>query len=335
MMGGKLMKRMNRAKRLSIIVVLMIFVGFVMPKSGFSDYPERPITIIHGWGPGGMMDIFVRLLADVASKKLGQPIIVESKAGGHGMIATHIIVKSKPDGYTLGGGVSSQFVVIPSMQKVDFDPLNDPTQIMVFLEYTFALVVRSDSQWKTWDELKNYAKQNPGKVSYGSTGVGTIQHLVFEDVAQKEGIKWTNVPFKSGKEAVIAVLGGHVQFAAQGPSDVVEHLKAGELRMLLALNDKRWAIRPNIPHIGELGYDTTFSYFSIWGPKGLPESIRSKLEKVFHDALEDQSVIDAANKFQVSLVYIPGKEYTNMLREKFPKYKKIIQHLGLGDLYKK
>jgi tripartite-type tricarboxylate transporter receptor subunit TctC len=329
------MEKGNKYVKMSFFLVFLTFMALTMPNLGYAEYPEKPITIIHGWAPGGMADTFTRLLADAASKKLGQPIIVENKPGGHGIVAAHTIVRAKPDGYTLGGGVSSQFLIVPNLRKVDYDPLNDPTQIMVFFNYDLGLAVRSDSPWKTWEDLKNYAKQNPGKVRYGTPGVGDMQSLAFEMVGQKEGIKWVHVPFPGAKEPVIALLGGHIDGAIVGPPDLVPHIKTGELRFLLAFNKGRWPIAPNVPHIGELGYDNTFSYFSIWGPKGLPEPIRSKLENVFREAMKDQRFIETANTFQVTIVYVPGKEYAEILKEKFPKYKKIIQDLGIGELYKK
>lgn len=329
------MKKLSRLERLSILVIPFVLITFMTPKLGHPEYPEKPITMIHGWSAGGTADTFVRLLAEAASKKLGQPIIVENKTGGHGMIAAHLAIRAKPDGYTLGSGTSSQFLIVPNLRKVDFDPLNDPTHILVFYNYDLGLVVRSDFPCKTWEEFKNYAKQNPGKVRYGTPGVGTMQHLTFEMVAQREGIKWIHVPFVGSKEAVAALLGGHLDAIIFAPPDLVPFIKSGEFRFLLALNKSRWPIAPNVPHIGELGYDDAFSYMVIFGPKNLPESIRSKLENVFHEAMEDQRFLDLARTFQVTVVFVPGKEYARMLKEKFPKYKKIIEDLGLGELQKK
>lgn len=325
------MKRGNQVGRWIMVLFLTSLLACVIPSSIFSQekYPEKPITILLGWNPGGQADVFTRLLANGATKILGQPVVVENRPGAHGMIAAHTVVKSKPDGYTLAGGVSSQFLVASNMQKIDFNPMNDPTQIMTFLHYDLGLVVRSDSPWKTWDELKTYAKQNPGKVRYSSAAVGGMQHIIFEMIAQKEGIKWIHIPFPSGNGPVLALLGGHVEFTAQAPADVVPHVESGSLRFLLALNDRRWPIAPNIPHIGELGYDNAFSYFSIWGPKGLPEPLRLKLENAFHEAMKDPSFADAARKLQVTIVYIGGKEYSKMLKERFPKYQKIVKDLGL------
>jgi tripartite-type tricarboxylate transporter receptor subunit TctC len=326
------MKIMCSRKGFYITAIVMSFVVLFCSASGFAQdkYPDRPITIILGWAAGGQADVFTRLLAAAASKELGQPIVIENKPGAHGIVAAHSIVKAKPDGYTLGGGVSSQFLIVPNMQKINFDPLQDPTQIMVFMHYDLGLVVQADSPWKTWEDFKAYAKANPGKIRYGTAGVGTMQHLTFEMVGQKEGIKWTHIPFPSGNGPVIALLGGHVEAAIQAPADITPHIKAGKLRLLLALNDSRWPIDPNVPTIKEKGYYSTFSCFSIWGPKGLPEPIRAKLENAFHKAMKDPAFVSAAEKLQATILYIPGKEYTIMLKERFDMYKKIINDLGLA-----
>lgn len=328
------MKPICKTVRLSLFVILLSMITLVLPKLGYSEFPEKPITIIYGWSAGGMGDTLSRILADSASKMLGVPVVVVNKPGGHGIVAAHMIVKAKPDGYTLGPGVSSQFLIVPNMRKVDYDPVNDPTQIMVYFNYDLGLLVRSDSPWKTFQEFLDYAKKNPGKLRYGTPGVGTMQHLTLEMMARKEGIKWTHIPFKGSREPIAALLGKHLEAIIVGPGGAVPHIKAGKMRLLVAMNPSRWPVAPDVPHIGELGYDNTFSYFSIYGPKGLPESIRSKLEKVFRKAAKDQKFIDTANKFQVTVVDKGGKEYTEILKEKFPKYQKLIKELKLGELYK-
>jgi tripartite-type tricarboxylate transporter receptor subunit TctC len=217
------------------------------------------------------------------------------------------------------------------MMNIPFHPLEDITQILVFFNYEIGLVVRPDSPWKTWEELKTYAKQNPGKVRYGSPGVGSMQQLTFEMIGQKEGIKWIHIPFRGSRETVTAVLGGHIEATIPGKPDVVPLIKNGQLRFLLPLNDKRWEVAPNVPHLGELGYDNAFTYFSLWGPKGIPEAVRSKLENVFHESMNDQNYVKAASNSNVDVVFVGGKKYTEMLKEKYPKYKKAVEDLGLKE----
>jgi tripartite-type tricarboxylate transporter receptor subunit TctC len=327
------MKRMDKVGRLGMVVILISLMVFWIPESGFSQdkYPEKPITLIFGWGAGGMQDIFTRLITEIASKDLGQPIIIEYKPGAHGIIAAHTILRSPPDGYTLGASVASQFTIVPFMQKVDFDPANDPTHIIVYMHYDLGLVVRSDSPWKTWEEFKSYAKENPGKIRYGTTGVGTGQHLIFETIGLKEEIKWIHMPFRlGGPAAVTPLLGGHIEAAIQGPPDVLPHVQSGKLRLLLVLTDKRWPSAPEVPSITEKGYDSTFSYNTIYAPRGLPDPIRTKLANAFRKAMNDPKFIEMARKLNVSTPYMDGKEYTILLKDRIGKYKQVIERLGLG-----
>lgn len=327
------MKRVNHIGRLGMVVILISVIAFCIPKSGLSQdkYPGKPITIIHGFGAGGMHDVFTRLLTDIASKDLGQPFIIEYKPGAYGTIAASIIHHSIPDGYTLGTSASSQILIVPHMYKLDYDPLNESVHTIVYLHYDLGLAVRSDSPWKTWEEFKSYAKENPGKVRYGTTGVGTVGHLMCELITEKEGIKWIHIPFKAGGGApVLAVLGGHVEAAIQGPTDIMPHVRAGKLRLLLALTDKRWSSAPEVPSITEKGLDSIYGYCTIYGPKGLPEPIRLKLANAFRKAMQDPKYVEMARKLDASIPYIDGKEYSEMLKKKAGKIKKIIEDLGLG-----
>lgn len=326
------MKRLHKIGKLGIVAILVSGFAFLTPKLSLSQdkYPEKPITLIYGWGAGGMQDITTRLLTEIASKDLGQPIVIEYKPGSHGIIATHTILRSKPDGYTLGASVASQYTIAPYMQKVDFDPM-DPTHIIVYMHYDLGLVVRTDSPWKTWEEFKSYAKENPGKIRYGTSGVGTGQHLLFEMIGLKEEIKWIHMPFKmGGPAAVTPLLGGHIEAAIQGPSDILPHVQSGKLRMLLVLTDKRWPSAPDVPSITEKGYESTFSYNTIFAPKGLPEPIRLKLAIAFRKAMKEPKFEEMTRKLNISTPYMDGKEYTVLLKGKIGKYKGIIEHLGLG-----
>lgn len=269
-------------------------------------------------------------MSKIAEKELGQPIICENKAGGGGAIAKSHVLKSKGDGYTLGVCTTATNINTPHMQKVPYNPLTDLKEVMVFMQYTHALCVRSDSPWNTFEDVLAYARQNPGKFTYGAAGIGVTQHIAMERIAMKEKIKWSIVPFKSGSEPVIALLGGHVNAAAQGPVDVIPHIQAGKLRFLLSLNDVRWPIAPNIPSMQEKYGFFGMSYESIYAPVGIAESVREKLEKAFKNAMNDPAFIEAAKAFNVVTVYMGGKEYEKMWKSHYEEMGKIIRELGLA-----
>jgi tripartite-type tricarboxylate transporter receptor subunit TctC len=297
------------------------------------SFPNRPITMVMGWSAGGMGDNMLRMLTQGMSKELDQqPIIVVNKPGAAGLLGLDVVMKAKPDGYTLGFSVSSNYLISQFVRKLPEDLLQESTQIACFFDYQFGLVVRSDAPWKTWNEFKEYAKQNPGKVNYATAGVGTTQHIAFERVAEREGIKWTHVPYKGGNDTVQALVGGHIDAAIQGPADVVGFLRDGRLRMLLALNDKRWDSVPSAPSIIEAGYDfSAFSLGCIHGPKAMPESIRSKLEAAVEKTVKDPAFVEKAKTLEVPVIFMGGREYTKTLQDRAEGFRKIISTLGLKE----
>ena len=222
-------------------------------------FPNRPITVVSPWGPG-MSDTITRVVCKAAEKELGQPIIVENKPGAGGTIGVSYALKAKPDGYTLGLPMTSAYIIQPQMRQLSYNPLTDAVDITTIFRYNFGLAVRTDAPWKNFEELIAYARNNPGKFTYACAGVGVGQHICMERVAMQEKIKWTQVPFKSGVEAVAACLGGHTDAVVQGSVDEIPHIKAGKLKLLLTLDDKRW---PGFPAVATSSVVFSFSWASF------------------------------------------------------------------------
>lgn len=311
----------------------VIFVLTVFVRSSLSQpaYPNRPITVVVPW-TAGMTDTVARIVSKAAEKELGQPIIIENKAGASGSIGLNYVLKSKPDGYTLGTPVTSLFIIVPHQRKVPYNPLTDSTDITTLAKYNYGLAVKADAPWNSYEEVVKYAKENPGKFTYSTAGIGITQHICMERMAMKEGIKWTVVPFKSGGEAALACLGGHTDAVVQGSVDENPHIKAGKLKLLLVLDDKRWPASPNVPSILEKGYDFySWSYIVLVGPRGLREPIRQKLEGAFNKAKRDPSFLDALNKFQVEAGDLSGKAHSELWRPKYDEMGKVIKSLGLVE----
>ena len=269
------MKKLNFGPNYRAGICFMVLVFFtVFSSSSWAEYPERPITIYVGTDPGGPVDLIARGAAAGAEKELGHPIIVENKAGGAGTVALGVLQSAKPDGYTLCAVINQSIAGIPLMQKVPFKPLKSFTPVVGYAigEHT-GLVVKADAPWKTFKEFLEYARQNPGKIKYSSSGIGMSAHLVMESIAHKEGIKWVHIPFKSNPAAMTAVLGGHVDACTSGV-DFVPQVKAGEVRVLLTHGRKRSPNFPDVPTALELGYSiTSENIHSLVGPAGLPRSV--------------------------------------------------------------
>ena len=243
----------------------MLFAGAPGVGAQSADaYPERPITLICPWTPGGNTDIALRALADVASRYLGKRLIIENKPGAGGALGPqNMAAGAKPDGYTLSQIPLGVFR-LPHMVKTTFDPVNDLTWILNVAGYEFGVSVRADSPWKTWDEFINYAKANPGKVSFASPGIGTSLHLTMEDLSGRLGIQWLHVPYKGSADAVTALRGGQVM--AQAGSPPWELVEAGQARPLVMWGDNRTARAPNGPTLKELNGILANSPWGIAGP---------------------------------------------------------------------
>lgn len=322
-LNGKLLK-------VIFMVPLLLTVLFTERSVAKEVYPDRPITIVVPWGAGGMTDAIARAISKAAEKELGQAIVVENKAGASGVIGLNYVLKSKPDGYTLVITTSSAYFMVPHSQGVPFTPFTDVNDIVPICKFDHGLAVRSDSRWKSYEDVVKYAKENPNKFTYSCAGVGVTQHICMERMAIKEGIKWTMVPFKSGAEAVAAILGGHTDGTAQGSLELLPHINSGKLRLLLSLNDFRWRGVPDVPNILEKGYDFyAWSFISLLGPKGLAEPIKQKLEEAFTKAKKDLSFTDVMNKFKIEASTMTGKEHAEFWRSRYAEMGKLIETLGL------
>jgi tripartite-type tricarboxylate transporter receptor subunit TctC len=304
-------------------------VSIAMPAMAQSNFPSRPIKLICPWPAGGSTDAVMRAIAESASRILNNPVIIENKGGAGGMLGPNELVSAKPDGYTLSQ-LPMGILRIPHMQKTLFDPLADFTYVACLTGYTFGIVVRSDSPIKSIKDLVDYAKANPGKFTYGSTGNGTTPHLAVEEFAMKAGIKLQHVPFKGNAEGMQAILGGHIMSHSDatgwGP-----HVEAGTCRLLATYGSKRTKRWPNAPTLNELGYDTVSdSPFGVGAPKGMDPAITRKLHDTFKATLEDPKVLASFEKYDQSVIYMNTEDYTKYARETFPKEKKLIEQLGLA-----
>jgi len=295
-------------------------VSIAMPAMAQSNFPSRPIKLICPWPAGGSTDAVMRAIAESASRILNNPVITENKGGAGGMLGPNELVSAKPDGYTLSQ-LPMGILRIPHMQKTLFDPLADFTYVACLTGYTFGIVVRSDSPIKSIKDLVDYAKANPGKFTYGSTGNGTTPHLAVEEFAMKAGIKLQHVPFKGNAEGMQAILGGHIMSHSDatgwGP-----HVEAGTCRLLATYGSKRTKRWPNAPTLNELGYDTVSdSPFGVGAPKGMDPAITRKLHDTFKATLEDPKVLASFEKYDQSVIYMNTEDYTKYARVDLPQRK--------------
>jgi tripartite-type tricarboxylate transporter receptor subunit TctC len=320
------MKAFAWVSRAAGLLLACTFAGAVLAQS----YPQaRPLTLIVPWPPGGSTDLSMRALAVLAEKNLGQRIVIENRPGVSGTMGAQQLAQSaRPDGYTVSQMPITVFR-LPHMTKMAFDPMADFTWVIHLTGYTFGVVVRSDSPWKTWGDMIAYAKANPGTLTYGTPGNGTSLHITMEEIAQREGIRWTQVPFKGYAEAATSLLGGHIMAHADS-TGWAEQVNAGRLRLLStwgAQRTKRW---PNAPTLKDLGYPiVSNSPYGLAGPKGMDPAVVKVLHDAFKKALEDPEYQKTLEKFDQETYYLNSADYAALAKKTFDEERVAIQRLGL------
>ncbi len=296
-----------------------------------ADFPTKPVTLIVPYTAGGSADVTMRALAETTKKYLGQPIIIENRPGAGGTIGpATMAAAAKPDGYTVSQIPVSVFRT-PFMMNVNYDPIRDFTYIINVSGYTFGVVVRKDAPWKTFKEFLAYAKANPGKVKYASTGVGSSAQITMETIALREGIKWSQVPMKGVAEGTAAVMGGHVMATADS-SGWAPQVDSGELRLLVTWGSgkqrtKKW---PNVPTLQELGLGPgTGSPFGIAGPKGMDPKVVKILHDAFKKGMEDPAYQKILDKYDMMVLYKNSADYTKYAKETYEQERITVEKLGL------
>lgn len=293
-------------------------------------FPAKPITLICPWPAGGSTDRHLRLLAELAGKQLGQNILVENKPGGGGTTGPGTMaLTAKPDGYTI-----AQFPMgmlrVPHMQKTMWDPLKDFSFILGVSGYTFGLTVKADSPHKSFNEYIEAARKAPGKIDYGSTGIGTSPHLLMEELAANAKVELTHVPFKGNADLQQALLGGHVmaQSDASGWANLVD---AGQLRLLVTFGEKRTKRWSQVPTAQELGYNVvSTSPYGIVGPKAMDPALIKMLHDAFKKAMDEPRHVELLDQLNQDAWYRNGPDYEKWARETYVKDKALIERLGLA-----
>ena len=320
--------KMRTRKGFLFLGAALLSTLFTLPAMA-ADFPTKPVTLIVPWPPGGSTDVSFRVLAETTSKYLGQPVVIENKAGGSGTVGgATMAATAKPDGYTVAQMPITMFR-LPYMMNVSWDPLKDFSYIIHLTGYTFGVVVKTDSPWKTWNEFIAYAKANPNKVTYATPGAGTSLHITMETIAMRQGIKWIQVPMKGGGETTPAVLGGHVNATADS-TGWAPQVDAGQLRLLVTWGNQRTKRWPNVPTLKELGYGiVSNSPFGIAGPKGMDPKVVKILHDAFKKGMEDPAYGKILEKLDMEPFYKNTEDYVKYVKELCAEEKEIVEKLGL------
>ena len=295
-----------------------------------ATFPSRPITYILPLPAGAPVDFATRLLAKEAEKFLGQPVIVVNRPGAALTIGAAAIAAAKPDGYTVGYTGPSAMFVAPFSGTLPYHPLKDFQQIMQWASMNFGVSVRANSPFKTFKDIVEHARQNPKMLTYGTTGDVSVQFLIMAQIARRENVQLTQIPYKGGSQVEIALLGGHIDLGASEFS--ASQIDAGQIRLLLLFREERSSEYPQIPVLKEFGYGDIDApmFMNVAGPAGLPPAIARKLEDAFTNATKEPAFVKGIKGIRWSNIHRNSKELTEYIARSYENYGKLMKELGLA-----
>ncbi len=299
-------KKSDFMKRFLVLAMVgILFLSISFNEVMAAEFPEKPIKIVVGYAVGGVVDLTARMLANLATEALEKPVITVSKPGAAGTIGAADVASSKPDGYTIGCTAGSTMALGHLTVKVKYDPQKDIEPLAIYGASLLGICVLKDAPWKTFRELIEYARKNPGELTVSTSGAVSNTGIIIETIAKRENIKIKQVPYPGGAPAAAALLGGHVK-AHLGSGSQLPFVESGKFRMLAvnSFTNLRSPDYPDIPSLKDLGYDLPASNYQLLiMPAGIPKPILSKLEDVFGKAIKSKVFRDFQRQLLNDIVF--------------------------------
>lgn len=307
-------------------------VGMAAPAVQAAEYPARPVQIIVPYNAGGGTDLAARVLAQTMEKYLGGTVIVRNQPGGGGSIGTSATVHAKADGYTLGTGSQGPLVMLPQYGGIDYS-INDVDFLALMGRNLMVIAASKDAPFKTGAEFLAYAKAHPGEVTVGNSGAGGANHVATEGLGMAADVKLKSMPFGGAVAAITACLGGHIQAVVAHPPELANHVKAGNLNVIMVMEDKRIADFPEAPTTKELGVDFTWAAWKgVIAPKGLPDDVRKKLADALDKTFHDQDFLKKMKDMGEDIDYRPADAYKALAMKDSAVAEKVIRAIGMHNM---
>jgi tripartite-type tricarboxylate transporter receptor subunit TctC len=324
---------MTRTVRHALAAIAFACVMFAETSAlAQQNYPERPIRLVVPVPPGGSLNLYTRYIAQKLTELLSQQVVVDNRGGANGMIGADLVAKAAPDGYTLLMGASPTLGVNPTLYagKVSYDPLRDFTPITLVAKGPSALASHPGVPVKNMKELIAYAKANPGKLNYGTSGTGSGNHLMGEMLKAAAGIDIVHVPYSGGGPALVALLAREIDLMITPPPTFIPHDKAGRVRILAVSSAKRSPAIPDVPAIAELfpGFESTI-WYCVVGPRGLPQPIVKKLHAALTSVLTSAEFRERLAADAVVAQSSTPEELTAFIKSEIPKFARVIRQAGI------
>lgn len=318
------------ASMLSLMIAAALGAREARSQAPQQPFPSKPISIIVPYAPGAT-DREARKLAELAAKHIGQSIVVENKDGAGGAIGTQFVAQSKPDGHTLLYAAPAVLTVAPLVGKPPYR-YDDLMALARATTSPHVLAARADAPFKSVSQMIGYAKANPGKIVFGSSGIGTAVHLAGEAFADSAGIKFNHVPYRGLAPAITAVLGGFVDVVIGLPSAINPQIEGGKMRALAQFGASRATALPNVPTLKELGIGLALGVdIGLFAPKGTPAAVVAKIDDAFSKAIESDEFKTFALQALVAPAFLPAAAYQKVVDAERSLYAKIVPKLSLGD----
>jgi tripartite-type tricarboxylate transporter receptor subunit TctC len=297
-----------------------------------AQFPDRPVTMIVPFPPGGVADTVARPMAEALSRELGQSVVIENKPGAGGGIGMAQVAKAKPDGYTILMALSSYSVLpeadrvmgrTPAYQLADLKPIArvtaDPT----------VLAVRADAPWQTYADFIAAARAAPGKLTFGSSGNYGTMHMPMAMLAQQAGVQMTHVPYTGAGPAIVGLLGGQVDAIATGPATIVQHVKAGKARVLASWGDARLASLPDVPTLRELGVPIDYAQWAgLFVPAGTPDAVVARLRAAARAAAADPKVNQVLGTAGSPVQWLDAPDFQRYVDADAAKMADVVKRVG-------
>lgn len=310
-------------------VIAVVALACAAPATA-QQYPDRPLSILSGYPAGGLVDIVSRLLAESMKSKYPKGILVVTRSGAGGSIATQEVATGKPDGYTVVLAPLSTLVIQPQIMDLRFKTPDDYEPVINIASHYPLLAVRPDAPWKGAADFIAEARANPGKMRVGSPGEGTSSHLNLEEFARVAGVKLTHVPYRGWAESSPALLGGHIEAIVAQPGEVKPFTDARKLRVLTVFQDSRHPGFPDVPTAKELGWNVVNGvWFMLVAPKGTPPGTLRYIHDAAKAALEDPAFVSAMNLRVLDIDYRAGEKLRADLWREYKTHTELLKRIGM------
>ena len=306
-------------------------LGSAIRAQDAAKFPTRPVRIVLGFAPGGGADIFGRAVTAKLSAAWGQSVVIENRPGASGMIGAEMVAKAAPDGYTLYLSVPNSHYLGPHLMKAPYDAIRDFTPITMGVQFPMICVVGNSVPVSTMQELVAYAKANRGKLTFASTGIGSIQQIGGEVFNSLTGAQVTHVAYKGSAPAILDVIAGNVTMSFDTSTGATAHIKAGKLKPLAVLSGKRMSSLPDVPTTAEVGFPgfELSAWYGFHGPAGMPKAIVDRIQQDIAVAMQLPDVRDKLLGMGAEIVGNTSDEFKTFFERDYAKMGQVVKEVGL------